>query len=1311
MTDVGKFTDIAKSNKKVWSIRLKLTVILVCLTIIPLLSLASYSLYQDYKLVNQVQEVSLASSTNALNASAVDQIEMRSTDIAKELAQFLYERDDDARYLAKIAQEFNGDLKQIERAFGVFVRSQKRRAVAQGEWGLSEDGTKWVKKNIANLSGTIGSSSNITNNDTVNGATFHPIAADGLKYVEVPLYDEVTFVGLDGKEKIKIGTTDLPNSRKVRFAKYFKTGDLKDVSDKKNTYIHAENYFPALAKLRNERGSDIYVSDVISAYTGTNYIGMYVKDNLKKASDTRGYEIEYAPENQAFAGTENPLGVRAEGIVRFATPVYVNGKKIGFVTLALDQDHIFEFVDHKTPMRERYTELSNAFDGNYSFIWDYQSRSIAHPRHASLYGFDPETGEPQIPWLMTSEYNYLLEKSGIYPEDAAKMTPQERIGHLKANWKNLIAPDTNGKPIYNLINGVITFRNQKRMNTSAPDPEHTPASDLTQLGFVGLDGRYLNNAPQCTGWLDLTKNGGSGSLYILWSGLYKLNTAAAIPYYTGRYAPSKENNYSQVGFGFVAIGSGIESFTEPARENAKVLDILLEGITVRVFEYMAIFLFVLFAIAIFISFTMSKWLSTKINIILNGIAEYRSGRRQFRFRSKRTDEFGVLADSFDLLADSIEQSVSTSIVITDLEKNIIYMNEIALALFENTTLENLVGKEYSKYSRYPENSEYDPFLAFENGKENKTYYDEKNDAYIKGKVHNLLNNKNVKVGYIIETIDLTEVEKRNRIVEEQRDKLSKISEELEDALKKSQDAIKAKSVFLANMSHEIRTPLNAIIGFSEIEMRNNLPFETEHNISKIFQSGKMLLSIINDILDISKIEAGQMSFNPVDYDLPSVINDSVVMNSVRIGTKPLQLNVIIDENIPQRLYGDDLRLKQIFNNLLSNAIKYSKNGTITFSVKSRIETAGGAVAGDSSASGASKGGTEKYCYLECFVQDMGMGIAEDDIPKLFCDYQMVNTVQHRSEEGTGLGLSICKRLVDMMDGKIWVESRIGIGSKFSFFVKMKVVDETPIGRELAENLMQNRFLNARREEKEKNFVYENMPYGKILIVDDVYTNLEVAKSMMKPYGLNIETAMNGYEAIDVVKGLEKEFDIIFMDYMMPGMDGIEATKIIRELGYKGIIVVLTANAVVGSDKMFKQSGFDDFISKPIDKDKLDGILLKYIRDKQPSEILQESAKIAKLGFAMQNNKSLDAVMSEMFLRDAVKAIKNLEETVASGDIKLFTITAHSMKSACANIGENEVSALAKELEFAGIDNNFDLIKSKYKELVEKLNEIVERLGG
>ncbi|MDR1351920.1 MAG: PAS domain-containing protein, partial [Treponema sp.] len=318
-------------------------------------------------------------------------------------------------------------------------------------------------------------------------------------------------------------------------------------------------------------------------------------------------------------------------------------------------------------------------------------------------------------------------------------------------------------------------------------------------------------------------------------------------------------------------------------------------------------------------------------------------------------------------------------------------------------------------------------------------------------------------------------------------------------------ASRAKSAFLATMSHEIRTPLNAIIGLSEIQLQNDLPDDTRTDLEKIYNSGSTLLGIINDILDISKIEAGNLELIPVEYDAPSLINDTVQLNIVRIGSKPITFKLNIDDTIPARLFGDELRVKQVLNNILSNAFKYTKAGTVALQI--RWEKQGG-----------------DACMIFA-VSDSGQGIRKEDIGKLFSEYSQLNTKANRKIEGTGLGLSITKRLVELMGGTISVESEYGWGTTFTVRVRQGLVDERPIGKEVAENLMSFRLIET-RSSRGKNLVRARMPYGKVLVVDDVATNLDVARGLMLPYGLTIDCVLSGPEAIEKIRKEEVKYDAV-----------------------------------------------------------------------------------------------------------------------------------------------------------------------------------------
>ncbi|MDR0842011.1 MAG: response regulator, partial [Acidobacteriota bacterium] len=405
----------------------------------------------------------------------------------------------------------------------------------------------------------------------------------------------------------------------------------------------------------------------------------------------------------------------------------------------------------------------------------------------------------------------------------------------------------------------------------------------------------------------------------------------------------------------------------------------------------------------------------------------------------------------------------------------------------------------------------------------------------------------------------------------------------------------AKSDFLANMSHEMRTPLNAIIGLSELTLDSGEVEGNAHgNLEKVYNAGVTLLSLINDILDISKIESGKFDLIPVEYDVPSLINDTITLNIVRIGSKPIKFHLDVDPSLPNRLVGDELRVKQIFNNLLSTAFKYTKEGTVGWHITCEQD-------GDS-------------VWLVSSIKDSGIGIRPEDVEKLFTEYNQVDTKSNRKIEGTGLGLSICKNMVELMGGKIAVESEYGNGSTFTVRIRQGSADGVPIGAEVAENLKKFQYSKNKRDRSSK-LVRVHIPYAKVLVVDDVLTNLDVAQGIMKPYGMQIDCVTSGTAAIELIREAKVKYNAIFMDHMMPGMDGIEATRIIREeIGTeysKNIpIIALTANAIVGNEDMFLKKGFQAFLSKPIDIMRMDMVINHWVRDRELEETLPVATEAA-----------------------------------------------------------------------------------------------------
>jgi signal transduction histidine kinase/AmiR/NasT family two-component response regulator/HPt (histidine-containing phosphotransfer) domain-containing protein len=557
------------------------------------------------------------------------------------------------------------------------------------------------------------------------------------------------------------------------------------------------------------------------------------------------------------------------------------------------------------------------------------------------------------------------------------------------------------------------------------------------------------------------------------------------------------------------------------------------------------------------------------------------------------------------------------------------------------------------------------------------------------------------------------LEKSNANLE---DTVRKRTRELEQQTEVAKSASRAKSDFLARMSHEIRTPLNVILGLSEVELQKELPEGTSLNLEKVYRSGAHLLEIVNDILDISKIESGNFEIVPAEYEFPALVSDTIQLNIVRIGIKPIRFSLDLDESIPSKLRGDALRIKQILNNLLSNAIKYTEEGEVRLTVEWTPRD------GDA--------------LLMFTVRDTGRGIKPGDMDKLFSDYTQLDASANRQIEGTGLGLSITKGLAEAMGGSISAESEYGRGSVFRVSLPQGIVDGNPIGPGRVEEL---RGLQpaGERSRKRGDFIRSYMPYGNVLVVDDLAMNLDVMLGLLTPYGLRMDTALSGAEAVELIRRGDPRYDLVFMDHMMPGMDGVETARIIRNeinTGYARTIpiVVLTANAIAGNREMFLENGFNDFISKPVDIKQLDMILNQWIRDRQSGEMLRaaeagDSGRPEAPGegegrwFLDHPVEGVDfAALGDLYGGAAiVPTLKSfithtpplLEKLAVHLDTSPpdYLVEIHGLKGACAAVCAGESASLARELEQAAREGNIDFVRSRHGELADKLRSLLERL--
>ena len=514
------------------------------------------------------------------------------------------------------------------------------------------------------------------------------------------------------------------------------------------------------------------------------------------------------------------------------------------------------------------------------------------------------------------------------------------------------------------------------------------------------------------------------------------------------------------------------------------------------------------------------------------------------------------------------------------------------------------------------------------------------------------------------------------------------------------EAAKAKSKFLAAMSHEIRTPMNALLGIAETHIqRHDVAADMREAFDRIYNSAHSLLRIINDILDLSKIEAGKLEIVPAKYDLPSLLHDTAQLNMLYIGQKAITFKLDIAAGMPNEYIGDEIRIKQILNNLLSNAFKYTDKGEVELAVQ------------------AERTGKSDEVNLVFTVTDTGQGMSKEAVDSLFEEYTRFGGKQNRYVQGTGLGMNITRSLIKMMNADISVESEPWRGTRFCVRIPQLVFGDQVIDNTIRDNLQRLR-LETTAQMRVAQIERDYMPYGKVLVVDDVETNHYVAKGLLLPYGLQIDTASSGIEAVEKIDA-GKTYDIVFMDHMMPQMDGVEATRIIREKGYTGYVVALTANAIAGQREMFLSSGFDDFISKPIDTRQLNTILKKLIRDNHREEatdmarLKREDPKTFAKNMKKAESQGASEALADIFLRDATRTLAILHaihgrQYSEKGDLANYVVYVHGLKSALANVGEKALSDMAYMLETAGRHNDMKTITEQTAAFLQNLRDVMEK---
>lgn len=651
------------------------------------------------------------------------------------------------------------------------------------------------------------------------------------------------------------------------------------------------------------------------------------------------------------------------------------------------------------------------------------------------------------------------------------------------------------------------------------------------------------------------------------------------------------------------------------------------------------------------------------------------------------NKYGLL-DTMELAREKIIENTKDGLVILDASYNLLYANDVARELFPD------INQAESREKQIKE-------IFKENPREAVVDIEGRSYEIRVSRIEDD-NNADTVRGYLAWIFDMTFV--------------NHYTEEMIRLRQEAEKANLAKTSFLAHMSHEIRTPMNAIIGFSDLCLNNGDEGEIKEYVQSIRESAGTLMVLINEVLDISKIESGKIVLTDVAYSMKELMKEVISAIIPQINAKHLTFRYLLEKDVPVMLKGDKKEIRHIMSNLLSNAVKYTSEGTILFKVK-EIER------------------KDRKTLLEIIVKDTGIGIKEENREQIFDRFERFDVKKNYAVEGTGLGLSIVKDLVQLMDGSIEVESVYGEGSLFRARIWQEVLDERKGESYRGSNCDDIKYTL----EQLKNAVYGNrgkrkrrsirFPGAKVLVVDDNQVNLKVASGLLKLYGIDAELAESGEECLNAVK--KQTYDIIFMDQMMPGMDGVETLSRLREIkkGNKSTpVIALTANALVGVKEEMLEEGFDDFLGKPMDLTELENVLIRFLKELQ--EEMPEAGR-EETGFAAETagryesliRKGIDVQAGielcggeesylevlKAFVTNAPVQQRSLSQSLKLGDYRRYTVSAHALKSAAASIGALKLSEISRMHEEAGNKENIAYINEDFVNLIEEYGEIVKAI--